>query len=74
MNVPLIVAGSLALDGAALHGGAGELLVLRKLAPGMLPSTRFGGPRMTKAMTSGHSPLTPIVFSTEPMPTSCRAM
>jgi hypothetical protein len=50
VNVPLIVAGSLALLGAAIHGGVGEALVVRKLSPGQLPSTRFGGPGMTKAM------------------------
>ena len=50
MNVPLIVAGSLAILGAAVHGVGGEVLVVRKLSPGMLPSSRFGGPRMTKAM------------------------
>jgi hypothetical protein len=50
VNAPLIVAGSIALVGAAIHGGVGEALVVRKLSPGMLPSTRFGGPGMTKAM------------------------
>ena len=50
MNVPLIVAGSLALLAAAIHGAGGEFLVVRKLSPGTLPSSRFGGPRMTKTM------------------------
>jgi hypothetical protein len=50
MNVPLILAGSLAIIGAAIHGVGGELLVVRKLSPEMLPSTRFGGPRTTKTM------------------------
>src|SRR4051794_12854620 len=50
MNVPLLVAGSLAILGAAIHGAAGEILVVRKLSPGMLPSTRFGGSGMTRAM------------------------
>jgi len=50
VNVPLIVAGVLALLGAAIHGGAGEVLVVRKLAPAMLPASRFGGPRTTKTM------------------------
>jgi hypothetical protein len=49
VNVPLIVAGSLAILGAAVHGVGGELVV-RKLSPGMLPSTRFGGPRTTRTM------------------------
>ena len=50
MNVPLIIAGSFALLGAAIHGGAGEVLVVRKLSAGTLPSSPFGGPGMTKAM------------------------
>jgi hypothetical protein len=50
VNAPLIVAGSLAILAAAVHGVGGEVLVVRKLSPGMLPSSRFGGPRMTKAM------------------------
>ena len=50
MNVPLIVAGCLAIIGAGIHGVGGELLVLRKLSTGVLPSSAFGGPRMTKAM------------------------
>jgi hypothetical protein len=49
-TVPLIAAGSLGLVGAAIHGGAGELLVVRKLSPATLPATTFGGPRMTKTM------------------------
>jgi hypothetical protein len=50
VNVPLVVAGTIAIVGAAIHGAGGEILVVRKLSPGVLPSTRFGGPRMTKAM------------------------
>ena len=50
MNVPLIFAGSLGILAAAVHGIGGELLVVRKLAPSTLPSSRFGGGRMTKAM------------------------
>lgn len=50
MDVPLVVAGSLAILGAAVHGVAGEVLVMRKLSPAMLPSSRFGGPRTTKSM------------------------
>jgi hypothetical protein len=48
VNVPLIVAGSLAILGAAVHGVGGEILV-RKLSLGMLPPNPSGGPRMTKA-------------------------
>jgi hypothetical protein len=50
VNVPLVVAGTIAIVGAAIHGAGGEILVVRKLSPGVLPSTRFGGRRMTKAM------------------------
>ena len=64
MNVPLIVAGSLATLGAAIHGVGGEVLVVRKLSPGMLPSTRFGGPRTTKTMIHVTWHLTTIAFLT----------
>ena len=64
MNVPLIVAGSLAILGAAIHGVAGEILVLGKLSPGMLPSSRFGGPNMTKAMIHVTWHMTTIAFLT----------
>jgi hypothetical protein len=50
MTAPLVIAGSFAILGAAIHGVAGELLVVRKLSLGTLPSTRFGGPRTTKSM------------------------
>jgi hypothetical protein len=64
VNVPLIVAGSLATLGAAIHGVAGEVLVVRKLSPAMLPPSRFGGPRTTRTMihTSWH--LTTVAFLT----------
>src|SRR5215469_11943341 len=64
VNVPLIVAGSLAILGAAIHGIAGEVLVVRKLSPGMLPSSRFGGPRATKAMIHVTWHMTTIAFLT----------
>lgn len=64
MNVPLIVAGSLAILGAVVHGVGGEVLVVRKLSPGMLPSTRFGGPRTTKSMIHVTWHMTTIVFLT----------
>ena len=50
MNAPLFVAGCLAILAAGVHGLGGEVLVVRKLAPELLPSSRFGGPRATKAM------------------------
>ena len=64
MNVPLIVAGSLAILGAAIHGVGGEILVVRKLSPGMLPSSRFGGPQTTKTMIHVTWHMTTIAFLT----------
>jgi hypothetical protein len=64
VNVPLIVAGSLAVLAAAVHGVGGEVLVVRKLSPGVLPSTRFGGPGMTKTMIHVTWHLTTIAFLT----------
>jgi hypothetical protein len=62
VNAPLVVAGSLALLGAAIHGGAGEVLVVRKLSPAMLPASRFGGPRTTKTMIHVTWHMTTIAF------------
>jgi hypothetical protein len=64
VNVPLIVAGSLAILGAAIHGVAGEVLVVRKLSPGMLPSGPFGGARTTKTMIHVTWHMTTIAFLT----------
>ena len=64
MNVPLIVAGSLAILGAAVHGVGGEVLVVRRLSPGTLPSSRFGGPGMTKTMIHVTWHMTTIAFLT----------
>ena len=64
MNVPLIVAGSLAILGAAIHGVAGEVLVVRKLSPAMLPRSRFGGPRTTKTMIHVTWHMTTLAFLT----------
>ena len=64
MNVPLIVAGVLALLGAGIHGGAGEVLVVRKLSPAMLPASRFGGPRTTKTMIHVTWHMTTVAFLT----------
>jgi hypothetical protein len=64
VNVPLIVAGSLAIVGAAIHGAGGEILVVRKLSPELLPSSRFGGPRTTRHMIHVTWHLTTIAFFT----------
>jgi hypothetical protein len=64
VNVPLIVAGSLAIVGAAIHGAGGEVLVVRRLSPETLPSSPFGGPRTTKLMIHVTWHLTTIAFLT----------
>jgi hypothetical protein len=64
VNVPLIVAGSLAILGAAIHGVGGEILVVRKLSPELLPSSRFGGPRTTRSMIHVTWHMTTIAFLT----------
>jgi hypothetical protein len=64
VNVPLIVGGSLAILGAAVHGVGGDLLVVRRLSPGVLPSSRFGGPRTTKTMIHVTWHMTTIAFLT----------
>jgi hypothetical protein len=50
MNVPFAVAGALALTAAAIHGGAGETLVVKRLRRDTLEPTPFGGPTMTLLM------------------------
>lgn len=50
MNPQFLVAGALAVLAAAIHGGLGEALIVRKLPLGELPPTRFGGPRATRVM------------------------
>jgi len=62
VDAPLIAAGSLALLGAAVHGVGGELLVVQKLSLDVLPASRFGGPRMTKAMIHATWHVTTIAF------------
>ena len=64
MNVPLIVAGTLAALGAAIHGVGGEVLVVRKLSRETLPASRFGGPGMTRAMIHATWHLTTVAFLT----------
>ena len=64
MNAPLIVAGSIGILAAAVHGVGGEVLVVRKLSLGTLPSSSFGGPRMTKAMIHVTWHMTTVAFLT----------
>ncbi len=63
MNVPLVVAGSLSLLGAAVHGGVGDLFVVRPLTPEVLPSTKFGGPGLTKVMIRVSWHITTFAFA-----------
>ena len=62
MNVPLLIAGSLAVLGAGVHGVGGEVLVVRKLSAGDLSPSPFGGPRMTKAMIHVTWHMTTVAF------------
>jgi hypothetical protein len=64
MNLPLVIAGSLALLAAIIHGAAGELLVVRRLSPAALPPSRFGGPRTTRKMIHVTWHLTTVAFLT----------
>jgi hypothetical protein len=61
-DVPLIVAGCLAVTGAAVHGVGGEVLVVRRLSPEVLPSSPFGGTRMTRAMIHVTWHITTVAF------------
>lgn len=63
MNAPLLVAGVLALVGAAVHGLGGELLVVRRLSSRNLPPSPFGGPSMTKTMIGVTWHMTTIAFA-----------
>jgi hypothetical protein len=62
VNLPLLVAGALALVAAAVHGLGGELLVLRRFSPRALPRTPFGGPAMTMTMIRVTWHITTIAF------------
>jgi hypothetical protein len=62
MNVALVVAGSLSLVAAAVHGIAGEVLVVRRLSPATLPASPFGGPGTTKLMIRASWHMTTIGF------------
>jgi hypothetical protein len=64
VNGPLIVAGLLAIVGAAVHGVGGEVLVVRKLSLETLPSSRLGGPKTTKNMIHVTWHMTTIAFLT----------
>ena len=62
MNVPFALAGVLALAGAAVHGIAGERMVVTKLRAEALPSSPFGGPSFSKLMIRATWHITTIAF------------
>lgn len=62
MNLPFAIAGALALVGAAIHGVAGEALVVTKLHTELLSPTPFGGPTMTKLMIRVTWHITTLAF------------
>jgi hypothetical protein len=64
MDAPLIVAGLLALLTAAIHGTAGETLLLRRLPASVLPSSRFGDSAMTKTIVRITWHLVTVTFLT----------
>jgi hypothetical protein len=64
MNITLLVGGSIALLGAGIHGVGGELLVVRKVSPDVLPPSRFGGPRMTMTMIRASWHMATVAFLT----------
>ncbi len=64
MNALLIAAGALGILAAGVHGIAGELLVVRRLAAGTVPASSLGGPRMTMAMIHVTWHITTIAFLT----------
>jgi hypothetical protein len=49
VNIPLLLAGVMSFVAAAIHG-IGDVLIVRRLDVGSLPSTRFGGPAASKHM------------------------
>ena len=62
MNLPFAIAAALSLFAAAVHGGAGEMLVVKKLRTDALSPTPFGGPSMTKLMIRVTWHITTITF------------
>ena len=62
MNVPFLIAGTLALTGAAIHGILGERIVVTKLRLETLPSTQFGSSRFTKVMIRATWHITTLAF------------
>lgn len=63
MNVAYVIAAVLAFGGAAVHGIAGERLVVRRLAAGALPSSPFGGPGVTMLMIRASWHIATVAFA-----------
>ena len=62
MNVEFAIAGALSLAAAAIHGGAGEKLVVSRLRTDTLASTPFGGPGTTMLMIRVTWHITTLAF------------
>lgn len=50
MNIPLVIAGGMALVTASIHGIVGDAVLVRKIKIEALPTTPFGGPAQSKAL------------------------
>jgi hypothetical protein len=62
MNVPFVIAGVLAITGAAVHGILGERIVVTKLRTETLPSSRFGNAGMSLLMIRATWHITTLAF------------
>lgn len=62
MNAAYVAAASVAVLAAAIHGIAGERLVLRRLRVQTLHATRYGGPRATLNLLRGSWHLVTATF------------
>jgi hypothetical protein len=62
MNVPFVVAGVLAIAGAAVHGILGEKIVVSRLRREALPSSKFGSSSFTLVMIRATWHITTLAF------------
>jgi hypothetical protein len=62
MNIPLLIAGGIALVTASIHGIAGDAVLVRKIKVEALPSTPFGGPAQSKVLIRASWHLLTLVF------------
>ena len=63
MNIPLVIAGGIALVTALIHGIVGDVALVRKIKVEALPSTPFGGPAGSKALIRASWHLLTLVFA-----------